>query len=199
MKNKNVQYLDNIKNSVNELLDFYTDNHRKTLSIRFDVRYPQDYTGDTSSKNISDCMAHMVKKYKRRKCDPYYIWVREQNKSDHPHYHCLFLLDGTRVKTYNHVFKSVETIWNSTLDIDRDSKGLIDYCTKKSNRDYNGKMITRTSDVEKFDSRLDEVKQQALYLAKAYTKGPLYDGQRNFGMSRLPKNKNRDSHNSDNN
>ena len=38
MKNKNVQYLDNIKNSVNELLDFYTDNHRKTLSIRFDVR-----------------------------------------------------------------------------------------------------------------------------------------------------------------
>lgn len=62
MKNKNVQYLDNIKNSVNELLDFYTDNHRKTLSIRFDVRYPQDYIGDTSSKNISDCMAHMVKK-----------------------------------------------------------------------------------------------------------------------------------------
>ena len=142
-------------------------------------------------------MAHMVKKYKRRKCDPYYIWVREQNKSDHPHYHCLFLLDGTRVKTYNHVFKSVETIWNSTLDIDRDSKGLIDYCTNKSNRDYNGKMITRTSDVEKFDSRLDEVKQQALYLAKAYTKGSIHDGQRNFGMSRLPKNT--DSHNSDNN
>ena len=50
-------------------------------------------------------------------------------------------------------------------------------------------MITRTSDIEKFDSRLDEVKQQALYLAKAYTKGSIHDGQRNFGMSRLPKTK----------
>ena len=60
-------------------------------------------------------------------------------------------------------------------------------------------MISWSSDFEKFDSRLDEVKQLALYLAKAYTIGPLYDGQRNFGMSRLPKTKNIDSHNSDNN
>ena len=43
------------------------------------------------------------------------------------------------------------------------------------------------------------MKQQALYLAKAYTKGSIHDGQRNFGMSRLPKNKNINSHNSDNN
>ena len=66
---------------------------------------------------------------------------------------------------------------------------MIDYCTNKFNRDYNGKMISRTSDIEKFDSRLGEMKQQALYLAKAYTKGSIHDGQRNFGMSRLPKTK----------
>ena len=90
------------------------------------------------------------------------------------------------MKSYNHVFRSVEDTWAKTID--SDASGLIHHCTRSKNgsEHENGIMLRRTDN--NFLDRLYEAKRQVNYLAKERSKMNHQDGMRNFGMSRLPKN-----------
>lgn len=177
-------YIYSISQKILDLLEYYTIKHSKILVVRFDIRYPVSYDGAGSNRDISACLAYVVKKYKRWGLDPCYIWVREQHRSVHPHFHCALLLDGQKVRTYTHVFRNVEEAWGRTLGCS--VSGCINHCTSGDLSDYNGKMLRRDVGHKAYMNRLHEVLRQLSYLAKAYTKELGYDGQRNFGCTQLP-------------
>lgn len=185
-------YKNEIMNKIRDLLSHYTQKHSKALIFRFDIHYPQDYVTDLqqpilpiSNADISTCMAYVIKKYKRQGLDPYYIWVREQHKSLHPHYHCALLLDGQKIRSYSHVFDTVQDEWERVIECP--ASGCINHCICDTDKDYNGKIIRRSDKDFLYTQRCQEVFQQLSYLAKTHTKAQNNDGLRNFGISRIPK------------
>lgn len=174
----------NIYTKITDIIDYYTEKHSKTLVVRFDVHYPRSYTGHSLNRDISTCIAYVIKKYKRQGLDPCYIWVREQHLSVHPHYHCALLLNGHKVRSYDHVFHTAEAAWERALGCS--VTGCIDHCTVAGSRDYNGKMLRRDAGEETYRDRYRDILRQLSYLAKSYTKELGHDGQRNFGCTQLP-------------
>lgn len=177
-------YIQNIHNKIEYLVEYYTHKHSKAIIVRFDIRYPISYVEVVDNRDISACIAYVVKKYKRWGLDPYYIWVREQHLSVHPHYHCALLIDGQKVRSYDHVFRNVEAAWGRTLGCS--VTGCIDHCTVAGSPDYNGKMLRRDAGLEAYRDRYRDILRQLSYLSKAYTKELGHDGQRNFGCTQLP-------------
>ena len=177
------KFIESIDCRINELLNEYVRKHSKALIVRFDVHYPVHYHGPAKNTDISVCMAYVVKKYTRQGLDPYYIWVREQLRSHHPHYHCALFLNGHKVRDYWHVFRNVEEAWARTLGCFVTS--CINRCLKDDDPDYNGKLIRRDAGQAAYKARFQEILNQLSYLSKSYTKTVGYDGQRNFGCTRL--------------
>lgn len=58
-------YIYSISQKILDLLEYYTIKHSKILVVRFDIRYPVSYDGAGSNRDISACLAYVVKKYKR--------------------------------------------------------------------------------------------------------------------------------------
>lgn len=172
-----------IQNKIDALIEKYTSKHSKTLPIRFDIRYPECYECDGSNGDIMKLVSKVNKKLKRDDLDPAYLWVREQVNSKNPHYHCCIFLNGHKTKNPERLFPIVNQLWKSTINTN--NNGLIHKCnvSKDGTPQKNGIML-RNDDADYLD-KLAQVKHQLNYLAKAKDKGPLKDGVRNFGMSRI--------------
>lgn len=157
------------------LINHYFQKHSKVLFVRADIRYPSDYPTVENNLHIKKCMAKTMQYFNRQKLDPMYTWVREQNVSEHPHYHCIILLNGQKTQRADYVYNILAKYWGSTLKV-KDS-ALIEYCDNNTN----GEVIICKNGTP------DYVLKQIGYLAKPFTKGKINDGVRNFGMSQLPK------------
>ncbi|WP_084158794.1 YagK/YfjJ domain-containing protein [Solidesulfovibrio alcoholivorans] len=165
------------------LLNSYLSRHSKCLVVRFDLRFPVCYMQVISNELISQFMQKIIQKYKRQGLDPSYIWVREQDTSVNPHYHCALLLNGHKVRDFHHVFCNAQSLWGSTLGVD--AFGLVHNCIS---REYvhgfkNGIMI----ETYREDALLnyEAVIHQLSYLAKMRDKRDHGDPWRNLGMSQL--------------
>ncbi|NDY55818.1 inovirus Gp2 family protein [Desulfovibrio sulfodismutans] len=166
-----------------QLLDFYINKHSKALVVRFDLTFPVNYAPVVTNDIISSFTQKIIQKYKRQGLNPYYIWVREQNSSDHPHYHFAILLNGHKIEKFYHVFVNAESLWASTLGTN--VSGQVHHCA--GNNFYkqfsNGIMIDRSK--EDVHMAYNSVVTQLSYLAKAKDKRDYGDPWRNFGMSQL--------------
>lgn len=177
-------YNEDILTHLGSLFSYYTEKHGKVLVVRFDISYPVHHEVTSIQTDISRCIQKIAQKYKRQGYDPAYMWVREQQNSIHPHYHCVLLLNGNRVRSYNHVFQTAESLWGSTIGAD--ASGLVHHCTvsKHGTPHENGIMLRRCD--SDYAERCQQVQQQVSYLAKSGGKGEPHDGMRDFGMSRIP-------------
>lgn len=166
-----------------ELLNFCLDKHSKCLVVRFDLTFPCDYVQVMSNALISKFIQKLIQKYKRQGLDPFYIWVREQNISIHPHYHCALFLNGHKIHSFNHVFVNAQSLWESTLGVD--VSGQVDHCNRYVYFENfkNGILIDRSKDDAQ--SKYNAVIHQLSYLAKTRDKRDYGDPWRNFGMSGL--------------
>ncbi len=166
-----------------ELLNFYLNKHSKCLVVRFDLTFPLNYMSVAINVLISSFTQKLIQKYKRQGLDPFYIWAREQNTSDHPHYHFALLLNGHKIESFSHVFMNAQSLWASTLGVD--VSGQVHYCIgEKYYKNYaNGIMIEMYHD--EAQAKYDAVICQLSYLAKIKDKRDYGDPWRNFGMSRL--------------
>lgn len=164
------------------LMNSYFQNHSKVLIVRADVRYPVEYPRVDNNLHIQRCMAKTIQYFQRKGLEPAYMGVREQNESIHPHYHCIFLLNGQRTQSPQYVFNILERYWGNTLQVS--ASGLIDYCNDEKNGQLqeNGQVVMRKDGIPDF------VYRQIGYLAKPFSKGESNDGLRDFGMSRIPHN-----------
>lgn len=177
------KYREEILSSIYNILNYYIQKHSKAMIVRFDIRYPLLYTDICTNIHISSCIELVIRKYKRQGLDPYYIWVREQDTSIHPHYHCALLLDAQKIMSYAHVMDTAESVWGHVIKYP--VSGCVHNCIQPGNPDSNGKIIRRDVTVEEYSARCQDVFNQLTYLAKAQTKAVDNDGMRNFGMSRI--------------
>lgn len=171
-----------IQTKLTALQEHVCNKHCKVLAVRFDVRYPEKYNAPGDNKDISKMMAKTAQVYRRKGYDPAYMWTREQNTSSNPHYHAIMYLNASKIRHYNHVFKTAENLWGSTIGAS--VSGCIEHCTRKGE---NGMLIVTKRDGTKdsYHDNFDAVHYQASYIAKESGKAREKDSVRNFGMSRL--------------
>jgi len=184
-------YKQEILNPLKGLLNYYVEKHSKTMVVRFDLHFPATYPVVTDNSHISETIAYIVKKYKRRGFDPMYFWCMEQYNSIHPHYHVVVFLDGQKIRSYDHVFYTAKKAWSRALGVDvhGDVQGCVHHCNSYQGRidmHRNGLQIRHCDGPEMMQGQMQAVYNQISYLAKEVTKAPVKDGLRNFGMSRLP-------------
>ena len=154
----------------------------RNFFIRFDLFFPQDYQGDLRLPHISNFMRRFqYSAHDEPGCrDVYYLAVREQESSTHPHYHLFFLLDGHYTQNiYGHMDR-VRRTWNLTLGLDPEvNHGLVQY---RPHQENNGIMLRRGSlDLQELT---EDCIKQAFYLAKVNSK--LTTG-RNLFNSQVPR------------
>ncbi|MBD5416543.1 MAG: inovirus Gp2 family protein [Desulfovibrio sp.] len=170
-----------IQEKATQLFDSYQQRHSRVLSVREDIRYPADYGPVYDNEDIAKTMAKVAQTFKRKGLDPAYIWVRAEKSSEHPHYHCLVLLDGQKTRSAGMVYDVTERHWQNTIGAS--AVGLIERCNGDREHPHeNGEVIPRSV------GRPDYVNRQISYIAKTKEKSPRKDGLRDFGMSRLKKN-----------
>lgn len=177
--------------SYREKLDYMTDNHSKLLQVRFDLRYPSDNSVPYDKKHISRFCEYFKRSFDRNKTSPHSVdakldWVPDKKeKSSHPHYHCLALVNGNAIQSEYTIFKTAEHYWGVVLKSSQE--GLVDYCNKSRNggRQENGMMYRRG--FEDAEETLEKMHYQASYIAKARDKEGLPKGAWIRGGSRIPK------------
>ena len=182
--NENSLYRLTIRDKLATLLTEYTTLHSKTMVIRFDVTYPKRFKAIGDNSDISALMKLLIQQCSRKGVSPAYFWVREQSlRSNNQHYHCMLLLDGNTTRRYYPYIELAEKMWGRMLGVN--PKGLIHYCDRDpdSNRQANG--IILRSDDPNYESKIDTVVRQAMYLAKDHTKGIYNDGVRDFDQPRF--------------
>lgn len=165
--------------NISSIMHTYLAQHSKVFIVRADIRYPQDYPLVPDNFHIQRCMAKTIQYFRRNGYNPMYIWVREQKTAFHPHYHCLFFLNGHKTRSAGMVFDTLSRFWASTIG--SNAPGLIHYCeqvVENSSFPY-GQLILRSRGIP------ENVYGMMDYLAKDDGKGEPNDGLRNFGMSRL--------------
>lgn len=177
--------------SYREKLDYMTENHSKVQLTRFDLRYPSDNSVPFDKKHISRFTEYFKRSFVRNQTGPHSVdlhieWVPDQKeKSAHPHYHCLTLVNGNAIQSEYTIFKKAEHYWRIVLK--NDQEGLVHYCNKDRNgqKQENGLMYRRGSaDAEE---TLEKMHRQASYIAKARDKEGLPKGSWIRGGSRIPK------------
>ncbi len=149
--------------------------HNKVFFVRFDVRFPDCFNIPNHNELISNFTESFIRYFKRKKYDPYYLWVREQSESNNPHYHFIVLLDGNKIQYANTVWFKAEEVWNKQLLYPPNNKGLINYC----NSFESGKMIHRNK-----EHTFNQAFKWASYLAKDDCKN-INNSYRSVGMSRV--------------
>lgn len=175
-----------ILDKTDRLISSYTEKHNKVNLTRFDLRYPKDHFAPDDNKDFSTFSATFNKDLKRKGLDPKYIAVREQSREKHQHYHVAVLTDGNKIQNPHVVLKTAEEHWNRTIGQDKDSKGLVDYCTKsRSGEKQTNHYRLRRGD-ENYDEDLNNCFERCSYLAKINTKGKAPHRTREVFMSRIP-------------
>jgi len=166
--------------------DNMTDSHAKVFFLRYDVRFPADNCDHPDNKTFRDFNANLLKNLSRQGLDPHSVWVREQSKEKHQHYHGILLLDGNKTQSiHNHIAKA-EQLWASALDLPADQvKGLVDDCTHGRDGAYQKNGIMIRKDAPDYQEKIEQCFQWASYLAKINTKDNNPPGVRTFGSSRI--------------
>ncbi|WP_081678610.1 YagK/YfjJ domain-containing protein [Desulfocurvibacter africanus] len=176
---------DDILQRILDMLIFYISKHNKVLFVRFDVRFPSKYCNDSSNQTFSEFIAGFIKFHQRKGLDPVYVWVREQSREKHQHYHCILLLNGNKIRSYYEILQQAEAMWNRKLGVEQ--LGLINFCNRSRHGELqsNGIMLRRND--ENFSDVFNKCFHWASYLAKTTTKDYAPLGIREFGSSRIPK------------
>lgn len=94
-----------------EQISAMLSHHCRVLMFRLDIRF-HDF------ESTNRLMTRLCKKLKQRiSVSKYhnlkrlgYLWVREQATSEVPHYHAIFLIDGTKIRRPGHLIRLIEDI-----------------------------------------------------------------------------------------
>ena len=152
--------LEKIENIMNDMLD----KHSKIMTVRFDIRYPDNDNTNTSSERISDFAYNLKRNLDREtfegghKTDAKVIHVQEQESSSHPHHHFAVIVNANAKQNAYPILEKANTLWKTMMKTNED--GLVDFC----NRYENGIIIRRNS--PDYEEQYDKTFYQLSYLAK---------------------------------
>ncbi|MBI9113314.1 inovirus-type Gp2 protein [Maridesulfovibrio ferrireducens] len=177
----NTEILDKIRGFMN----YTTQIHNKVLVVRLDLRYPKNYHAPEDNSHISEFTSKYIKQLKREGYDPYYLWVREQSREKHQHYHLMIAVDGNKMQFPHKLMTTAEKHWASTIGSDQD--GLVDHCNKSRQGESQPNSYRLRRNDPDFDQVYDECHKRCSYLAKENTKGCAPKRAREVGCSRIPR------------
>jgi hypothetical protein len=172
---------------IEKLTTHTTQKHNKILGLRMDLNYPSNMKVPTDNTHIQKFMSKFIKYCKRQDYDPHYIWVREQSREKHQHYHLALLCNGNKLQNPGKLLKKAEDHWCQSIG--EDATGLVDHCTKsrKGEPQPNSYMMRRNDD--DFEQKTKDWFQRCSYLAKTNTKGYTPHRVREFGYSKVTSNR----------
>lgn len=168
--NNGYEYRVDILSCIQERLHHVLQSNRKVMVVRFDMRFPRDYPHNGRNDEISEMMRRLTDHYNYHGVKMSYIWAREQNTSDVPHYHVIVFVTGSYVRDgWSLVRKSIH-YYNGIVG--GNYGACIHHC---HTREGNGEIIIRqpSSPAEEIQvaAQRDAVLEWASYLAKTRTKG----------------------------
>ena len=82
-----------ILQALESLLNYMTQKHRRVYFTRFDLTYPANSAYPNDNVLFSAFLDSLIHYYKYKKCDPKYLWVREQSTTGQSNYHLILVLD----------------------------------------------------------------------------------------------------------
>lgn len=90
-------------------LDAMLSHHRKVFVFRIDMRVER-YTGDNKviTKFLRSFIPWLKRRYQLKRVG--YVWCREVETAKKQHYHLVFMIDGTAVKTMKTITDKVKDI-----------------------------------------------------------------------------------------
>lgn len=182
------EYRTDILAKLQERLIHMIQHHSKVLVVRFDVRFPENAPLPQRNDAISALMKHLKDWFSLNSIEAHYLWVREQNLSETPHYHVAFLINGNRCQTGTGLLQSASQAWSVILNYPW-SQGLVHYCDLDGGRAWI--MLCRPSAQSKgaeqaaFGFKVQAVFERLAYLAKTYSKDLAPYRVRDFGTSLL--------------
>ena len=162
-----------ILKAIDNIMDDYSDNHSKMLTMRMDVHLPEG----TDQSRIMAFNHRFIESQKNKGYDPAYVMVREVSDEDKTHYHMALFLNGQKIQSPYYVFKDAERILFNVAG----PGGVIHHC---DDGHRNGIMIKRD---DPDPHNLDEVQRQTSYLAKTEQKANVKG--KTYFTSRIKKNK----------
>ena len=149
---------------LDDVMNDMLDKHSKIMTVRFDIRYPDNDNINPSSERISDFAYNLKRSLDREtfegghKTDAKVIHVQEQESSNHPHHHFAVIVNANAKQNAYPILEKANTIWKKMMKTNED--GLVDFC----NRYENGIIIRRNS--PDYEEQYDMTFYQLSYLAK---------------------------------
>jgi hypothetical protein len=185
-----------INDKFDERLEYMTNNHNKVTFFRFDVHFPKDYPHDGTNKDLSKLLKRLKEPLTKAGNEMHYVWCREQDSSENPHYHFAGLVDGNYTQQVYGILQEVSNDWKEITSSPKD--GLIDHCNHfKGERVPTQIRIDRPSSAkegeelvelcQQFEAKKDEARKRAHYLGKNDQKGNVPSRVREYGASELRK------------
>ena len=169
-----------------ELIQHYLAKHNKVFCTRFDLRFPSDKTYPANNFHLTRFISSFSRYFRRNGLDLVYLWVREQSREKHHHYHLITLCNGNKIQAPYKLLSKADELWTNILGDYKE--GLVDYCLKsrRGKRQTNSYMLRRND--PNLINILNDCFQRFSYLAKTNTKGYAPKNIREYGASRIPKN-----------
>lgn len=186
---------DMILNKIYERLRWMSNRHCRVFFVRFDLRFPVNYLTNGGNDEVSHLFKIMKENASNRGTDVHFVWVREQSREKHQHYHCVMFINGSLVCNYRRYLGEIERVWGLVLSCD--AKGLVDWCDRDRSGlpVENGIMIVRPrqdaqgdsffAQNELYNNSLRRCFEWASYLAKTNQKDNTPPGTRRFNASQL--------------
>jgi hypothetical protein len=192
-RKNNFEYRSDIFEACKDRISSMADRHCKVFCHSFNFQLPQTYQSDGGNKEISKISNIVKNDLRKRNIDTEYVWVREQNESENPHYHFMLIVDGSKINNSWSLKSSVDTAINKTLKIDASGLQHIN----NPDNDHRKAMINRPSpkatgeklseQQSRFDYAMEQTLNVARYMSKTDTKGAAPAHVREFQGSQIKK------------
>jgi len=150
-----------------EQLQISYEIHRRLHVLRFDLRQ-ENYSDDnkTISRFFNLMNQWLRRNYQMKEIG--YGWVREQSRAKSQHYHCVYYLDGDKIRYPNKLIKKIKEAW------------IHGHMPVVENPYYN---INQSN----YSTQMQNAIKRISYMAKSKTKGYRKPQTKDYNVSRLKK------------
>lgn len=186
-RDKDQSCIEKILKPIEAHLNDMTQKHNKTITVRFDMRAPQE-AEDLNNKTVGRIIENMRRAINRNKYagghdpDPRILCVAE-DQGNGAHYHCLALANANAIQNQYTIHKAAEKYLGKALGLtEEETQGLVHYCDTNGE---NGTIIRRGSTDE--EEKTNQIMHQASYMAKEKGKENTPKGQHLWIGTRAPK------------
>ena len=170
-----------IINAIVNRIEYMTSRFCRVLFIRFDLHYPIDFIAPHDNSHLSKFLNSFTRYLSREGIAFQYVWVREQSREKHQHYHVMLLLNGNvTCHSWNHMEKA-DALWQRALGINY--PGLLQRCNRSRDGSSHPDFIHLDRHDASYQRDIERCVEWASYLAKTRTKGYAPLNVREWGAS----------------